>query len=241
MIGGFIITGSDPKRVVLRAIGPSLSAAGVAGALQDPTLELINQSGAILAANDNWQENAAAITATGVPPSHPLEAAVTTELAPGAYTAIVRGKNATSGVGLIEAYDLEPTKGQLANISTRGVIGRGDSILIGGFIAGGGGGGGTRVLIRGLGPSLAAAGVNEVIADPQLELRDPNGALVSANGDWRETQQSEIEATGVPPVRNEESAIVFALAPGPYTVLLRGAGGTAGVGLVEVYWLKIED
>ncbi len=126
----------------------------------------------------------------------------------------------------------------MANISTRGVIGANDDVLIGGFIAGGGGGGSVRVLVRGIGPSLTAAGVAGALPDPSLELRDANGALVSANGNWAESQRAEIESTGLQPVRAEESAVLRLLAPGPYTIILRGEGHTSGVGLVEVYWLE---
>ena len=161
-------------------------------------------------------------------------------LAPAAYTAIVRGKGGTSGVALVEAYDLDPNaNSKLANISTRGFVGTGDNVMIGGFIVGGGlgvnGAGSEEVLVRGLGPSLTQHGVPNALQDPTLELHDGNGALIASNDNWKATQQSEIQATGLAPHDDRESAILATLVQGNYTVILRGKNNTTGVGLVEVY------
>jgi BNR repeat protein len=240
-IGGFIINGTDPKKVILRAIGPSLTARGVPGALRDPTLELHDHTNATIAFNDNWKDSQqSAILATGLAPSDDRESAIVQTLAPGAYTAIVRGSGNTSGIGLIEAYDLDPSaNSKLANISTRGFVGTGDDVMIGGFIVGGGlgvnGAGSEKVVVRGIGPSLTRAGVPNALQDPTLELHDGNGALVASNDNWRATQQSEIQATGLAPSDDRESAILATLVQGNHTVILRGKNNTTGVGLVEVY------
>ena len=240
-IGGFIISGTGPKTVILRAIGPSLTADGVPGALQDPTLELHNHTGALIAFNDNWRDTQqSTIQATGLAPEDNRESAIVQTLAPAAYTAIVRGKAGTSGVALVEAYDLDPNaNSKLANISTRGFVGTGDNVMIGGFIVGGGlgvnGAGSEEVLVRGLGPSLTQRGVPNALQDPTLDLHDGNGAIIALNDNWKDTQQSEIQATGLAPSNDRESAILATLVQGNYTVILRGRNNTTGVGLVEVY------
>jgi hypothetical protein len=240
-IGGFIINGTVPKKVILRAIGPSLTARGVSGALQDPTLELHDHTSATIAFNDNWKDSQqSAIQATGLAPSDDRESAIVQTLAPGAYTAIVRGSGNTSGVGLIEAYDLDlSANSKLANISTRGFVSTGDDVMIGGFIVGGGlgvnGAGSEEVLVRGLGPSLTQRGVPNALQDPTLDLHDGNGAIIASNDNWKDTQQSEIQATGLAPSNDRESAILATLVQGNYTSILRGKNNTTGVGLVEVY------
>jgi len=235
LIGGFIVTGNAPKKVIIRALGPSLASAGVQGPLADPTLELFSGSTS-LAANNNWKESdQAAITGTGIPPANDLEAAIVRTLDPGPYTAVVRGVDNTTGIALVEAYDLEQgVDAKLANISTRGFAEAGDNAMIAGFILGGGGGSNARVIARGIGPSLTAAGVPDALVDPTLELRDASGTLVAANDDWKENQAA-VEATGIPPMQEAESAIVSTLVPGAYTAILRGKGDAPGVGLVEVY------
>jgi hypothetical protein len=239
LIGGFIVTGISPKKVIVRAIGPSLGNQGVQGALADPTLELNLPDGSMIT-NDDWKETQQAeIEATTIPPSDDRESAMVQSLVPGAYTAIVRGKNGTTGVGLVEAYDLDqPADSRLANISTRGFIDIGDNVMIGGFIIGPPNLGDATVLVRAIGPSLANAGVADPLQDPTLELHDGNGALLTSNDDWKESQQSEIEATTIPPTDDRESAILQTLAPGNYTAILRGKADTTGVGLVEVYHLQ---
>ena len=234
LIGGFIINGTDPKTVVLRAIGPSLTDFGVTGALADPVLELRALDGSVIATNDNWNTDRAAIEATGLQPSKDLESAIVATLDPGAYTAIVSGKNGITGVGLVEAYDLDPAAAsELANISTRGFVATGSNVMIGGFILGSD----TNVLIRAIGPSLTDFGVAGVLEDPTLELRDVQGTLVSSNNNWRVPNETEIEATGLQPGKDAESALLETLPAGAYTAIVAGVGGTAGVALVEVYRL----
>ncbi len=237
LIGGFILTGTQPKRVILRAIGPSLTAVGVQGALANPTLELHDTSG-IVATNDNWMDasNRQEIIDSGFAPSDNLESAILVTLpANGSgYTAIVRGVDNTTGVALVEAYDLDlAANSRLANISTRGLVQTSDNVMIGGFIIVGQGP--ARVIIRAIGGSLSVQGN---LVDPTLELHDGNGALLAANDNWRSDQEPEIIATGIPPTDNMESAIVRTLNPGGYTAIVRGVNDTTGVALVEVYQLS---
>ena len=238
LIGGFIISGSAPKKVIVRAIGPSLGDFGVQGALANPTLELHEPDGTVIT-NDDWKDDQQPdIEATGLEPMNDLESAIVETLAPGPYTAIVQGKDGTTGIGLVEAYDLdEPVDSELANISTRGFIDTGDNVMIGGFIIGPEGLGDATVLVRGIGPSLADFGVPGALQDPTLELHDGSGNTLMTNDDWKDDQQSEIEATGLAPSDDRESAILSTLAPGAYTAIVRGALDTTGVGLVEVYHL----
>jgi hypothetical protein len=236
LIGGFIITGSDDKHVIVRGIGPSLTSQGVPGALQDPTLELHDGTGALIASNDNWKDTQQLdIEVTGIPPTNDLESAIVATLpANGSgYTAILRGKNNTTGVGLVEAYDLNRTvNSKLANISTRGFVDTGDNVMIGGFIAGNGL---TKVIVRAIGPSLTSQGVPGALQDPTLELHDGSGTTIASNDNWKDAQQTEIEATTIPPTDDRESAIVASLSPGNYTAIVRGKNDTTGVALVEVY------
>ncbi|HEY3663838.1 MAG TPA: plastocyanin/azurin family copper-binding protein [Chthoniobacterales bacterium] len=238
LIGGLIITGTAPKRVILRALGPSLAGAGITDPLADPFLELHASDQSVITTNDNWRDSPTAdIEATGLAPSNDLESALVITLDPGSYTVIVNGKNGATGVGLVEAYDLDGSAtSQLLNISTRGFVESGSNVMIGGFILGGGSEN-TKVLVRAIGPSLTGQGVAGALADPTLELHDGNGALIQSNDNWKDTQQTEIEATGLAPVNDLESAISETLAPGAYTAIVAGKGGTTGVGLVEVYRL----
>lgn len=233
VIGGFIVSGPESKNVIVRAIGPSLAAFGVTGALADPTLELHAGDGSLIAANDNWKDSQEAdINATGLAPGNDLESVILRTLAPGSYTAIVQGKNDTTGVGLVEAYDLtQSPDSKLANISTRGLVGVGDEVLIGGFIAGPD----TQVVVRAIGPSLGAFGVDGALQDPTLELHDGDGAIVASNDNWKDSDETAIEATGLAPADDRESAILRTLATGSYTAIVRGTNETVGVGLVEVY------
>ena len=247
LIGGFIISGNEPKSVVIRGIGPSLTGFGVNGALTDPTLAL-HQGDTILATNDNWKVRAdgssqeGEVEATGLAPTDDSEAAIVATLEPGGYTAILAGANAGTGVGLVEVYDLSSDNGsELANISTRGFVGTLENVMIGGLIIGAGEGGGSRVVVRAIGPSLADAGVQDVLPDPTLELHDGNGALIASNDNWKvsdatgQSQEVEVQATMLPPTNDLESAIVTTLAPGSYTAVVRGANSGVGVGLVEAY------
>ena len=243
LIGGFIVTGSVPKKVILRAIGPSLSDAmpPVPGALADPVLELHEANGSVIT-NDNWKDDQEAeIIASTVPPTNDSESAIVATLDPGSYTAIVSGKSEGTGIGLVEAYDLDqPADSQLANISTRGFVDTADNVMIGGLIIGASGLGNATVLVRAIGPSLGNADppVANALQDPTLELHDAGGAIIASNDDWKDTQQSEIEATTIPPTDDQESAMVQTLAPGNYTAIVRGKADTTGVGLVEVYHLE---
>jgi len=217
-----------------------LAQSGVPDVLADPVLELHGPGSFATITNDNWRDDAAqeaAIIATGIPPTNNLESAIDTTLNPGAYTAIVRGKNNTSGVALIEVYDLsQAVAAKLANISTRAFVGAGDNIVIAGFMLGNNGGD-DRVVVRGIGPSLTAVGVPNALANPTLELRDGNGTLLIANNDWQDdsAQAALITAAGLAPSDSLESAIAATLPPGPYTALLAGLNNGTGIGLVEVY------
>ncbi|HKP03643.1 MAG TPA: choice-of-anchor Q domain-containing protein [Chthoniobacterales bacterium] len=236
LIGGFIVTGSSPKRVIIRAIGPSLTNFGVAGALADPILELHGPGSFATIINNNWRDTQEAeITATGLAPSHDLESAIVTNLSPGSYTAIVRGTNNGTGIGLVEAYDLDgATDTRLANISTRGFVDTGNNVMIGGFIVGNGSAG-IRVLVRAIGPSLTAFGVPNALSDPTLELHSSNGTIIGTNDDWRDTQETAISQTGLQPSDDHEAAILRDLPPGAYTAIVRGRDNTTGVALVEAY------
>ena len=247
LIGGFIITGSEPKTVIIRGIGPSLTKFGVTGALVDPTLEL-HQGNTILATNDNWKTGAngssqeAEVEATGLPPANDLESAIVATLEPGGYTAILAGANDGTGVGLVEIYDVSSDDSSvLANISTRGFVGTSGNVMIGGLIIGAGAGGGSKVVVRAIGPSLADAGVQDVLPDPTLELHDGNGVLIASNDNWKvsdltgQSQETEIRATMLAPVNDLESAIVTSLAPGSYTAVVQGKNNGVGVGLIEAY------
>ena len=239
-IGGFIITGTGPKHVLLRAIGPSLTALGVPNALANPVLELHGPGAFPTVTNDNWRDDPAQealIIASGIAPSDDLESAIDANLSPGSYTAIVSGKNNTSGVGLVEVYDLsQAAPAKLGNISTRAFVGSGSDVVIAGFILGGNSGN-DRIAIRGIGPSLTAQGVPNALADPVLELRNGNGVLLVSNNDWHDNpvQASELIAAGLAPADDLESGIATTLPPGTYTALLAGLNDGTGIGLVEVY------
>jgi hypothetical protein len=236
LIGGFIIQGDQLKKVILRAIGPSLSAIGVAGALADPQMELRDASGAFINGNDNWPESldAGEIVSSGLAPSDGREAAIVARLAPGSYTIIVSGAGNSSGIGLVESYTLDTSATHAANISTRGRVGAGDEALIGGFIIGGQTS--KTLLVRALGPSLGTVGVAGALADPSVELRNTDGQLVVLNDDWGSgAQAGEIGAGGFAPNDAREAAVLATLASGAYTAIVRGANGGEGVGLVEIY------
>lgn len=236
LIGGFIITGKTSKRIIVRGLGPSLASQNVQGALDDPTLELHSGS-TVVAADNNWKDSQEAeVRGTGIPPSDNRESAIVRTLNPGKYTAVLAGNGGTTGVGLVEAYDLDQSvPSRLANISTRGVVGTQASVLIGGFIIGPDAGGTPHVILRAIGPSLTDQHVQGALQDPILELHDEQGHTLATNDNWQQSQKAEIEATGIPPSDPRESAIVARLKPGKYTGVVRGKNDTTGVALVEVY------
>ena len=235
LIGGFIITGEDPKKIIIRAIGPSLVGEGVVDALEDPVLQLFDDKSVLIAENDDWKDSQqAAIEASKVPPSDDAESAIVRTLAPGPYTAVVRGKQAGTGIGLVELFDLTAAAdSQLANISSRGFVESGENVMIGGFIVGGGTRS-VRVLIRALGPSLP---VSTRLQNPTLDLVNRDGVVLRSNDNWRSHQESAIEATTIPPPDDMEAAIIERLAPAPYTAIVRGVDSTTGVALIEVFAL----
>ena len=244
LIGGFIVRGGTSKRLLIRAIGPSLAESGVSEPLSNPTLELRDANQELIAANDDWgtAPNRQEIVDTGIAPKSDKESAILVTVPSGAdnisYTAIVRGTETKDAIGLVEVYDLDSGPGSnILNISTRGSVSVGERVMIGGFILGGSDS--RRVVLRAIGPSLSNAGINGTLADPTLELRDGNGALLDANNDWQTHPQSgEVEAVGLAPANSRESAILRLLPPGAYTAVLSGEGDTpTGVALVEVYQL----
>ena len=240
-IGGFIVTGNSPKKVAIRALGPSLQEVGIVNALPDPALELRSSGGSLLAKNNNWRDDldpAVELEASGFGPKDELEAATIVTLEPGFYTVLITGQNSVTGIALVEVYDFDRNSdSRLANISTRALVKSSESVLIGGFILGHGEGT-TQVLVRALGPSLASAGINNPLPDPVLELHDGNGALLVANDNWQDQQKAAIEQTGIPPDDASESAILADLPPGAYTAVVAGKNGATGVSIIEVYNLR---
>jgi hypothetical protein len=238
-IGGFIITGSASKRVLLRALGPSLKGFGLTETLANPVLELHGGPfGTVV--NDNWKDDPVQktrIESTGLAPSDDLESAIDATLNPGSYTAVVRDLTNSSGIAVIEVYDLSTAvPARLGNISTRALTGTGNNIIIAGFTLGNHGNDDT-VVVRGIGPSLAKAGVSNPLANPTLELRSENGTLVAANDDWQQdsAQAAALTNNGLAPSDPREAAILKAMPPGAYTALLIGADNTTGIGLIEIY------
>ena len=241
LIGGFIITGNAAKRVILRALGPSLAQFGLSDLLANPVLELRAANGSVLMSNHNWKETQQTeIQNSGVAPSNDLESAIVTMLTPGNYTAVVRGDQNATGIGVVEVYDLDQAVDSLlANISSRGLVKTGNNVMIGGFIVGGGTNS-SKVALRAIGPSLSQQGVANPLADPTLELRDGNGALLTGNDNWKDNaaQAAELTAIGIQPQNDLESALIATLPSGPSTGIVAGKSGVTGVALVEVYHLQ---
>jgi arylsulfate sulfotransferase len=241
LINGFIITGTDPKTVILRALGPSLSGFGIPSALPDPVLSLYNSSGTLIATNDDWQADpgSAFIEQYGLAPGNPAESAtLQTNLAPGAYTIVVTGKNITQGTALAEVYELygPGLDSKLGNVSGRGFVDTGDDVLIGGFIVGDVGSG--TVVVRALGPSLASFGVSQPLSDPILTIYDSKGSIIATNDNWQDGNNAiDVTHNGLAPPNALESAIVLRLPAGAYTAIIRGANSATGNALVEVYHL----
>jgi hypothetical protein len=239
-IGGFTINGTVPKHVIIRAIGPSLTKFGfpASAVLADPILEVHGPGSFGKITNNNWRESQEAqIKADGLPPTNDLESAIDATLPPGAYTGLVKGNNNGVGICLFEVYDLDAAAdSKLANLSSRAFAGSGDNVVIAGFVLDQNQGT-DRVIIRGLGPSLAKFGISNTLADPTLELRDANGTLILANNDWQDNpaQAAEITAAHLAPSNKKESAISTPLQPGLYTAILSGVDNTQGIATVEVY------
>ncbi len=244
LIGGFIIQGNQPATVIVRGIGFSLSAAGITNALHDPVITVFNSNNQQVATNDDWFTSADASTIAGyrLDPPNSIESALILTLNPGSYTAVVRSYSDSTqpvspGVGLFELYDLHTTGGRAGNVSTRGQVGAGGSVLIGGFIIGGNQS--KQVIVRAIGPSLTNAGVANAISDPTLELHNGNGATLQTNDNWQQGfDATAISSKGFAPSDNRESALMATLNPGSYTAIVQGANGATGVGLVEVYDLS---
>ena len=241
LIGGFIIQGSQPVQVVVRCLAGSLASFGVSNALFDSVIELYDVNNNLIASNDDWftSNDAQTICSYRRDPPNSIESALLVTLNPGSYTAIVKSYSdaqqaATSGVALFEVYDLRTSSSRLGNVSTRGQVGTGDNILIGGIIVGGNTS--KPVVVRALGPTLTQFGVTGVLQNPYLELRNANGNLVEANNDWQQSPEAAtISADGKAPPDAKESAMAPTLSPGNYTALVTGVGGTTGTGLIEVY------
>jgi uncharacterized delta-60 repeat protein len=236
LIGGFIVTGTDPKKVIIRGIGPSLSSF-FSGTLANPTLDLF-QGNTLLQSNDDWKtDQRAEIEATGVPPANDLESAIVRTVAPGSYTAVLRGAGNSTGIGVVEAYDLnQAANSKLANIATRGFVETDNGVMIGGLIVGADGGLNVKVVVRAIGPSLGNFGIAGAVQDPTLDFVNANGVVLRSNDNWKlGGQETELTALGLQPGDDRESALIEIVGPGSYTAIVRGSGGTTGVGLVEVY------
>lgn len=237
-IGGFIVTGTTPKQVIVRGIGPTLGQSGITGALADPVLELHGPGGFTTMMNDNWRDTQeTAIQGAGLAPTSNLEPAIWATLNPGAYTAVLRGRNATSGTALVEVYDLtQGATSKLGNLSTRAFVDIDADILIAGIMVSAGTGS-DQVVVRGIGPSMTALGVPNTLANPTLELRNNNGSLIFSNNDWQDNpiQSAQISAAGLAPTSSLEAAILAVLPPGRYTAMMFGLNNGTGNGMVEVY------
>jgi hypothetical protein len=241
MIGGFIITGNIPKKVVIRGLGPSLSSFGITDFLADPFLQLRGSSGALIRQNDNWKDDQRPeIEGTIYQPTDDRESVIIATLVPGSYTAQLTGKGGTTGVGTVEIYDANiPADSQLANMSTRGFVQTGNNVMISGFTLGGGTAP-TDIAIRGVGPSLSSYGVSPTLADPTLELRDSNGTLLIANDDWQSdpVAAANLTAHGLGLSNPKESGIYTTLAPGQFTAIIAGKSGGTGIALIEIYHVQ---
>jgi hypothetical protein len=236
VIIGFIVTGTQPKRIVVRGLGPLLP---VSENLADPTLELHEPSGGVVV-NDNWKDTQQSALEAAIPPTNDYESAIVKSLTPGNYTVVLAGKGGTTGVGLLEVYDLDLTvDSKLANISARGFVGQGDDVLIGGTIVLGNGT--TTVVFRAIGPSLAGAPYNipNALQDTTLELHDGQGGLIAFNDNWKESQDGGASIpANLQPSDPREAAILRQLSPGAYTAIVRGKGNTTGIGLIEAYQIN---
>jgi hypothetical protein len=245
LIGGFIITGTESKRIVVRGRGPSLLGfPNITDPLHDPIIELYNSTPGAppIATNDDWQNppsNGTDVSNTGLAPTHPFESALVRTLAPGNYTVILRDKDTSAArLGLVEVFDVGPaSNSQLGNLSSRGFVGTGDNVLIGGVIVGPTNTGNANLLVRSLGPSLGAFGVAGTLPDPTLRIVNQSGTTIGSNDDWGANAAAiAAQAPNLAPSRPEESALIISLAPGQYTAIVEGKNAT-GVATVEVYAL----
>jgi len=239
MIGGFIITGNSPKKVLMRALGPSLASFGITNFVPDPVLQLRGSGGALIRQNDNWKDDQRSeIEGTPFQPTDDRESVIVATLTPGAYTALMTNKLGAPGIGTVELYDGDPASdSELANISTRGIVQTGSNVMIAGFTLGGGSAG-TDIAVRGLGPSLTSSGLNNVLADPTLEVHNANGTVMVSNDDWQSDPVSAVKliAHGLALPDSKEAGIYATLAPpGQFTAILSGVGGGTGIALVEIY------
>jgi len=230
----------------VRAIGPSLVPFGIPDALANPTLEIRDASNTLIASNNDWRNTQAGgiiagdqsmdIAGSGLAPGNDFESAIIADLAPGSYTAVVRGVNGTAGTGVVDAYDLSAASpARLANIATRGLIQPGDKLMIAGLIIQNGP---VRAVVLAIGPSLSAFGITNALSDTTVQLRDQNGGIVRENDDWQSDQRQDLEATGLQPGDLREAALVATIPPGQYTAQVRGKPEATGIGVVQVFFLQ---
>lgn len=246
-IAGFVVSGSQPKRMLLRAVGPALTEFGVGNALANPRLKIYDQSGKVVSENDDWSggeisSTGSAVGAFGLSAGS-RDAALAVTLAPGSYSMeVVPG--AGSGVALAEIYDADTSAGSapLINISTRAYVEGGEKSLVAGFVVGGNSP--KRVLVRGVGPALSAYGVSGVLTDPAVKIYQA-GAVVAENDNWQSgATASEVAAAGGSvgafplAAGSRDAALIATLPPGSYSAVVNAANGGTGAGLVEVYELK---
>src|SRR5438270_11289444 len=237
LIAGFIISGSQPKKVIVRALGPTLGTLGVSGVLADPIIVVVNSSKVVVASNDDWRSTQEAqIAASGFAPRNNLESAIIATLPPGSYSAVVSGKNGGTGIGLVDVYELDATTSIFQDLSTRGFVGTGDNVLIGGLIIGNGEQ--PLIVVRAIGPTLGSFGITQPLQDPTLEVRDANGGLISFENDWQDNTPTAVKAVLLQPQDSREAAVVLSLPAGNYTAIVRGKNGTTGVALVEAYRIR---
>ena len=240
MIPGFVIVGSSPKTVVVTVKGPSLTPLGVDNALADPTLRLVRSSDqATIATSDNWGDapNKQALIDSGFAPGNDLEPAILANLPQGAYTAIVSGVNGTTGVGLVEVYEVDRPEVPLINISTRGWVGTGGDVMIGGFVILGDGPQTVVIAVRG--PTLSQFGIPNALANPQFTLvRSSDGVAIATIDNWGDApNKQDLIDSGFAPGNALEPALLATLSPGGYTVIVSGVANSGGIALLEVYAL----
>jgi hypothetical protein len=248
LIEGFIVQGpaGSSKKIMVRALGPSLVSVGITDALGNPTLEIRDGNNTVVATNDDWRitqvggiitgDQSQEISASGLAPGNDLESAIIANLSPGNYTAVVRGVGNTVGTGVVDAYDMSAASAaKVVNFATRGLIQPGDQLMIAGFIIQNGP---VRAVVRAIGPSLTGFGITNALADTTLQLRDQNGLIVRENDNWETDQKQELESTGLQPSNGLEAALVQTIPPGQYTAQVRGKPETTGIGVVEVYFIQ---